>query len=80
MTFNNITVEPRTIIDTQYAIDAAYHAANDAADDCSHGPRIVLANASAMSRAVGHALSVCACRHCERDEANEYDTSNHVSL
>ena len=76
MTFNNITVEPRTIIDTQYAVDAAYHAANNR----SHGPRVVLANASAMSRAVGHALSVCACRHCERDEANEYDTSNHVSL
>ena len=73
-------MEPRTIIDTQYAVHAAYDAANDAANDSSHGTSIVLTDASAMSGAIRHALSVRSGRHCERHGADEYDVSNHVYL
>ncbi len=80
MTFNNIAMEPRTIIDTQYTVHAAYDAANDAADDRSHGTSIVLTDASAMLSAIRYALSMCSGRHCKCDGADEYDVSNHVYL
>ena len=80
MAFSNISMEPRTIVDTQYTVHAADDAANDAANDRSHGTSIVLTNASAMSRAIWYALSVCSCRHCEYHGADEYHVSNHVYL
>ena len=80
MTLNDITMEPRTIIDTQYPVHAADDAAYDAANNCSHGTSIVLTDASAMSRAIRYALSVRSGRHCECNGANEYNVSNHVSL
>jgi hypothetical protein len=80
MTFDNIAVEPRTIIDTQYSIDAAYDAADDTADNRTHRTRIVLTDACAMSGAVRYALSVCAGRHCDCHDASKYYGSNHVYL
>jgi hypothetical protein len=80
MTLNNIAVEPRTIVDTQYTVHAADDAANDAADNRSHGAGIVFTDASAMRSAIRYALSVCSGRHCERHGADEYDVSNHVFL
>jgi hypothetical protein len=80
MALGNITMEPRTIVDTQYAVHAAYDAANDAADDRSDGTGIVLTDASAMSSAIWYALSVRSSRHCEGHGADEYDVSNHVYL
>ena len=80
MAISNISMEPRTIVDTQYTVHAAYDAANDAADNRSHRTGIVLTDASAMSRAFRYALSVCSSRHCERHGADEYDVSNHVYL
>jgi hypothetical protein len=73
-------MESRAIIDTQYAVHAAYYATNDAANDSSHGTRVVLTDASAMIGAFRHALSVRTGRHCERHGADEYDVSNHVYL
>jgi hypothetical protein len=80
MAISNIAMEPRTVVDTQYAVHAAYDAANDAANNRSHGASIVLTDASAMSRAIRYALSVCSSRHCKRHGADEYDVSNHVYL
>ena len=80
MAISNISMEPRTIVDTQYTVHAAYDAANDAANNRSHGTSIVLTDASAMSRAIWYALSVCSSRHCECHGADEYDVSNHVYL
>ena len=80
MTLNDIAMEPRTIIDAQYAIHAADDAANDATDDRSYRTSIVLTDASAMISALWYALSMCAGRHCKRHGANEYDVSNHVCL
>jgi hypothetical protein len=80
MTLNNIAVEARTIIDTQYTVHAADDAANDAADNRSNGAGIVFTDASAMINAIRHALSVRSGRHCECDGADEYDVSNHVFL
>ena len=59
MTLNDITMEPRTIIDTQYAVHTADDATYDAANNCSHGSSIVLTDASAMSSAIWNALSMC---------------------
>jgi hypothetical protein len=80
MTISNIAMEPRTIIDTQYTVHAAYDAANDAADNRSHGTSIVLTDASAMGSAIRYALCVCSRRHCDCCGAREYDVSNHVYL
>jgi hypothetical protein len=80
MTIGNIAMEPRTIVDTQYAVHAAYDAANDAANDRSDGTSIVLTDTSAMSRAFWYALSLCSDRHCQRHGADEYGVSNHVYL
>jgi hypothetical protein len=80
MALGNITMEPRTIVDTQYAVHAAYDAANDAANDRSHRTSIVLTDASAMGSAIWHALSLCSGRHSERQGADEYGVSNHVYL
>jgi hypothetical protein len=80
MAIGNIAMEPRTIVDTQYTVHAAYDAANDAANNRSHGTGIVLTDASAMSSALWYALSVCSGRHCERHGADDYDVSNHVYL
>ena len=80
MAVGNIAMEPGTIVDTQYTVHAAYDAANDAANNRSHGTSIVLTDASAMSRAIRYALSVCSGRHCECHGADEYDVSNHVYL
>ena len=80
MAIGNIAMEPRTIVDTQYAVHAAYDAANDPANDRSHGTSIVLTDASAMSSAFWNALSVRSSRHCEGHGADEYDMSNHVYL
>jgi hypothetical protein len=80
MAICNIAMEPRTIVDTQNTVHAAYDAANDAADNRSHGTGIVLTDASAMSSAIWYALSVRPSRHCECHGANEYDVSNHVNL
>ena len=80
MAIGNIAMEARTIVDTQYTVHAAYDAANDAANNRSHGAGIVLTDASAMSSAIWYALSVRSSRHCEGHGADEYDVSNHVSL
>ena len=80
MAIGNIAMEPRTVVDTQYAVHAAYDAANDAANNRSHGAGIVLTDASAMSSAIRYALSVCCSRHCQRHGADEDDVSNHVYL
>jgi hypothetical protein len=80
MAIGNIAMEPRAIVDTQYAVHAAYDAANDAANNRSYGTGIVLTDASAMSSAIWYALSVRSSRHCQRHGADEYDVSNHVSL
>ena len=80
MAIGNIAMEPRTIVDTQYAVHAAYDAANDAANNRSHRTSIVLTDASAMGSALWYALSVCSGRHGERHGADEYDVSNHVYL
>ena len=80
MTIGNIAMEPRAIVDTQYAVHAAYEAANDAANNRSDGTSIVLTDASAMSSAIWYALSLCSDRHCERHGADEYGVSNHVYL
>ena len=80
MAIGNIAMEPRTIIDTQYTVHAAYDAANNAANNRSHGPSIVLTDAGAMSSAFWYALSVCSSRHCECHGADEYDVSNYVFL
>ena len=80
MTVSNIVMEPRTFIDTQYTVHAAYDAANDAANNRSHGTCIVLTDASAMSGAIWYALSVRSGRHCECHCADEDDMSNHVYL
>ncbi len=58
MTFNNITMKARTIVNSQYTVHAAYYTANDAANDRSQWTRIVLTNTSAMIGAVWYALSV----------------------
>ncbi len=79
MALGNIAMEARTIVDTQYTVHAADDAANDAADNRSHGTGIVLTDASAMSSAIWHALSVCSGRHGECHGADEYDLSNHVN-
>ncbi len=71
MTLNNIAMEPRTIIDTQYTVHAADDAANDPADDRSHGASIVLTDASAMLSAIRYALGMHSGRHCECDGADE---------
>ena len=78
MAIGNIAMKPRTIVDAQYTVHAAYDAANDAANNRSHGTGVVLTDASAMSRAIRYALRVCSSRHCERHGADEYDVSNHV--
>jgi hypothetical protein len=83
MAIGNIAMKPRTIVDAQYTVHAAYDAANDAANNRAHGTGIVLTDASAMSRAIRYALRVCSSRHCERHGAygygaDEYDVSNHV--
>jgi hypothetical protein len=80
MAIGNISMEPRTIVDTQYTVHAAYDAADDTANNRSDGTGIVLTDASAMSRALWYALSVCSNRHCKRHGADEYDVSNHVFL
>ncbi|HEY5067977.1 MAG TPA: hypothetical protein VIJ04_24520, partial [Xanthobacteraceae bacterium] len=80
MALRNIAVESRTIIDTQHTVYAAYDAANDAADNLSHGTCIVATNASAMGSAFRYALSMCPGRHCERHRADEYDLSKHMYL
>jgi hypothetical protein len=80
MAIGYIAMEPRTIVDTQYTVHAAYDAANDAANNRSHGTGIVLTDASAMRSAIWYALSVCSSRHCECHGADEYDVSNHVNL
>ncbi len=80
MTLGNIGMEPRTILDTQYTVHAAYDAANDAANNRSHGTRIVLTDASTMSSSIWYALSLCTGRHCECHGANEYYVSDHVYL
>jgi hypothetical protein len=80
MAIGNIAMEPRTIVDTQDAVHAAYDPADDAANNRTHGTGIVLADAGAMSSAIRYALSVCSSRHCERHGADEYDVSNHVYL
>jgi hypothetical protein len=80
MAIGDIAMEPRTIVDTQDAVHAAYDAADDTADNRSHGTGIVLADPGAMSCAIRYALSVCSSRHCERHGADEYDVSNHVYL
>jgi hypothetical protein len=38
MTLSNIAMEPRTIVDTQYTVHAAYDAANDPTNDPPTGP------------------------------------------
>lgn len=80
MTLDNIAVEPRTIIDTQHTVHTAYHAADNAANDRSHGTSIVLTDTSAMISALWYALSVRSGRHCERQAADDYDVSNYVYL
>ena len=80
MTFSDIAVEPRTVVNTQYAVHAAYHATNDAANNRSHGTSIVLPDASAVSSAIRYALCVCLRRQRERHGTDVYDVSNHVSL
>jgi hypothetical protein len=80
MAIGHIAMEPRTIVDTQYTVHAAYDAANDAANNRSHGTGIVLTDASAMGSAIWYALSICSGRHCECHGADEYDVSNHVNL
>jgi hypothetical protein len=80
MTFGNIAVEPGPIIDTQYTVDAAYDATDDATNNRSHGAGIVLTDASAMIRTFWYALSVCSGRHCERHGTNDYDVSFHMYL
>jgi hypothetical protein len=52
MTISNIAMEPRTIIDTQYAVHAAYDAADDATNNRPYGTSIVFTDASAMSGAI----------------------------
>jgi hypothetical protein len=44
MAIGNIAMEPRTIVDTQDAVHAAYDAADDAANNRTHGTGIVLAD------------------------------------
>jgi hypothetical protein len=80
MAISNISMKPRTIVDTQYTVHAAYDAADDAANNRSHGTGIVLTDASPMSRALWYALSVRSSGHRERHGADEYDVSNHVFL
>ena len=80
MAIGNIEMEPRTIIDTQYTVYAAYDAANDAANDRSYGPSIVLTHTSAVSSAFRYALGLCSDRHCERQGADEYGVSNYTYL
>jgi hypothetical protein len=73
-------MEPWTVIGTQYAVHAAYDAADDAANNSSYGTGIALTDASAVSGTVRYALSGCSARHCEHHRADEYDVSNHVFL
>jgi hypothetical protein len=73
-------MEARTIIDTQYTVHATYDAANDAANNRSHGTSIVLTDASAMGSAIRYALCVCSRRHCDCYGAHGYDVSNHMYL
>ena len=80
MALRNIAMESRPIIDTQYAIYAAYEAANDAAHNRPHGTCIVVTDASAMGSAIRYALSMCSGRHGERHGADECDLSKHVYL
>ena len=85
MTFSNIAMEPGSIVDTQYTVDAAYDATDHAANNRSHGTSIVLTDASAMVSAIWYALSMCSGRHCECHGANGYgtnecDVSIHVYL
>jgi hypothetical protein len=80
MTLDDIAVEPRPIIDTQYAVHTAYDAANDAADNRSHGTGVVLTDARAVSSAIWYALGLSPGRHCKRHGADEDDVSNHVYL
>jgi hypothetical protein len=85
MAFSNIAVEPGTVIDTQYTVDAAYDATDDAANNRSHRASVVLADASAMISAIWYALSMCSGRQCECRGTNgygtnDYDVSVHVYL
>jgi hypothetical protein len=73
-------MEPGPIIDTQYTVDAAYDATDDAANNRSHGSGIVLTDASAMISAIRDALSVYAGGDSECHRTNEYDVSVHVYL
>jgi hypothetical protein len=80
MTLDDVAVKPRPIVDTQYAVHTAYDAANDTADNRSHGTGVVLTDARAVSSAIWYSLSGGSGRHCKRHGANEYDVSNHVYL
>jgi hypothetical protein len=77
VTFGNIAVEPGTVIDTQYTVDAAYDATDDAANNRSHRASVVLADASAMISAIWYALSMCSGRQCECHGTNGYGTSDY---
>ena len=78
MTFGDVAVEPGPIIDTQYAVDAAYNAADNTTNHSSDGTGIVLTDASAVISAIRYALSVRSGRHCKCYGTNEYDGSFHV--
>jgi hypothetical protein len=78
MTFGDIAMEPGPIIDAQYTVDAAYHAADDATNNRSNGTGIVLTDASAVISAIRYALSVRSGQHCKCYGTNEYDGSVHV--
>ena len=71
-------MEARPIIDTQYAVDTAYNAADDTTNHSSDGTGIVLTDASAMIRTVRYALSIRSSGHGERYRTSEYDVSVHL--
>ena len=78
MTFSDIAMEARPVIDTQYAVDAAYNAADNTTNHSSDGTGIVLTDASAMIRTVRYALSIRSSGHGERYRTSEYDVSVHL--
>jgi len=80
MTFSDVAMEARPIIDTQYTVDAANDSADDTPNNRPKGSSIVLTDASAMVSTIWYALSVRSGRYCERHDTNNYDIPVHIYL
>jgi hypothetical protein len=56
MPLDDVAVKPGTLIDAEHTIDTAYHATDDATDNCADRPRCAFAFPRAAFNASGYAL------------------------